>query len=191
MSLRHSPTTDRNPPLRAAIRSCVALMLLSGTVHAASAGVSCQPLELPAISEFPSGGTSASFSIFTAQTSAVGGADPDYFDFMFFNAGNQDTGTFDLDAAPDDNYATCERCLQLCMDVNQITFDCDKWFFQSAGAIVVNAPPEDGVLDVVVSGLRIVESTVDPGTFESTPVPGGECFDVTFQQHIFLDGFEQ
>ena len=191
MSFRRASVITRNFLPHITACSCVALALLSGAAQAASAGVSCQPLELPAISEFPSGGTSASFSIFTAQTSAVGGTDPDYFDFMFFNAGNQDTGTFDLGAAPDDNYATCERCLQLCMDVNQSTFDCDKWFFQSAGAITINAPPENGVLDVVVSGLRIVESTVNPGTSESTPVPGGECFDVTFQQHIFLDGFEQ
>ncbi len=191
MLLRQTHVTDRNRIPRAPIRSCLALMLLCGVMQSASAGVNCQPLDLPPISAFESGGTSASFSIFSTQTSAVGGTDPDYFDFMFFNAGNQDTGTSDLGAAPDDNYATCERCLQLCMDVNQSTFDCDKWFFQSAGTIVVNAPPEDGALDVTVSGLRVVESVVDPDTFESTPVPGGQCFDLSFSQHIFQDGFEQ
>ena len=191
MSFRRARVITRNFLPHITARSCVALVLLSGAAQAASAGVSCQPLELPAISEFPSGGTSASLSIFSTQTSAVGGTDPDYFDFMFFNAGNQDTGTFDLGAAPDDNYATCARCLQLCMDVNQSTFECDKWFFQSAGTIVVNAPPEDGALDVTVSGLRVVESVVDPATFESTPVPGGQCFDLSFSQHIFQDGFEQ
>lgn len=89
MLLRQTHVTDRNRIPRAPIRSCLALMLLCGVMQSASAGVNCQPLDLPPISAFESGGTSSYFSVFTAQTPAVGGADPDYFDFMFFNAGTR------------------------------------------------------------------------------------------------------
>lgn len=188
MHFRHVPTTSRTALCNAVTRFSCALALFAGIAQAGE--ITCQPLDLPPISAFESGGTSSFFSVFTAQTASIGGGDPDYFDFMFWSAGNSAIGDFNLGAAPDDDNATCERCLSLCMDVDQGSFECGKWFFQSAGTLRVNVAPVGGVLDVGVEGLRIVESTVNPDTQESMPVPGGQCFHVSFGNLLFEDGFE-
>ncbi len=62
--------------------------------------------------------------------------------------------------------------------------------------ITINSPvysgDEVGTLDVEVQSLRIVESVLSTDSYESTPVPGGQCFDVTFfGRHVFQDDFEQ
>ncbi|MFA5683573.1 MAG: hypothetical protein WCZ65_03355 [Lysobacteraceae bacterium] len=174
-----------------AVSLCIALALASGLVRA---GEACEALALPAIAQFESGGTSQMFSVYSAQTAPIAGPEPDYFDFMFFGSANTTTGVFDLGTAPDNSYATCLRCLSMCTDVDQTTFTCNKSFFQSAGTLYVNAPPIDGVLDVEVTGLRLLEVEYDPDSKDYLPVPGGICYDATFaaptQASVFRDGFE-
>jgi hypothetical protein len=83
------------------------------------------------------------------------------------------TGTFDLSAAIDSNYASCSRCFLLIEDVSGTA----KYFFQQSGSLVI-APSSDqlnGTVNATLSNVTLIEVTVDPATYTSTPVPNGEC----------------
>ena len=156
------------------------------------AGNPCLPLDLPPGSSFDFGGASSSFAIYSVELGNTGGPDPDYFDFMFYDGGVSEVGTFDLSIGDDANYATCKRCLSICLDVDQVSLECSKWIFQTEGMLTLNASPEEGVLDYSVQNLHLVESTIDPDTFVSTPVPDGVCYSTNASAvpEIFVNGFE-
>jgi hypothetical protein len=68
------------------------------------------------------------------------------------------------------NYATCGLCPRLFTDCT--TTECaDQQFYATGGTINVTSITPN--LTYTVSNLTFVEVTVDPTTFESTPVPGG------------------
>lgn len=103
-----------------------------------------------------------------------GGADEDALNVEFYGD-PLPTGSIDLAAAPNDNYQTCTTCVLAAQD---ITLDgVAKYFFQSAGTIDLGAttpPAATGSIDVTM-----IEVTIDPDTYETTPVAGGECLHVT------------
>lgn len=84
-------------------------------------------------------------------------------------------GTFDLAQGNQANYMTCAICFRV--------FSADstgalaRQFYQSGGSVTLTADPLTGVMTGSVTGLQLVEVTVDGGTFESTPVDGGDCLD--------------
>jgi hypothetical protein len=39
------------------------------------------------------------------------------------------------------------------------------------------------------ANVHLVEVTIDPQTYESTPVPGGSCYDIVSNE-VFANGFE-
>ncbi|NUO47772.1 MAG: hypothetical protein HOV80_02830 [Polyangiaceae bacterium] len=88
-----------------------------------------------------------------------------------------DPGTFDLTMNGDENYATCARCFRAFVDPEGAN---PRVFFQSAGTLEVASglTPLDGSIDATVTGLTLIEVTIDPTTFVSTPVPGGDCFEI-------------
>jgi hypothetical protein len=108
----------------------------------------------------------------------LGGADPDLFVAAFFGPGlgsfdGDQAGSFDLTLNGDDNLATCSRCL--------IVFDDqDTAYFQSQGTLVVESDSQQltGFLNATVTGLRLIEVTIDPNTDVSTPVPNGACLEI-------------
>lgn len=115
---------------------------------------------------------------------------PDLLVFNFINInerfGPMALGTFSLSDAPNDNRGTCAECLSIFVDQVTPNSPPTKVFFQSAGSIRVDADPRTRVFKGRVSGLVLVEVTIDPGTLESTPVPDGQCvevddFDVDFK----------
>ncbi len=87
------------------------------------------------------------------------------------------TGTFDLSAAPDDNYGTCEHCVLL------VAFDdsgqARRVFFQESGTMTLSVYDPDAawVAAGSVESARLVEVTQHADlTWEV--VPSGLCFDV-------------
>jgi hypothetical protein len=104
---------------------------------------------------------------------------PDEFDILFYGSPYiAMTGTFDLaSAGANDNYATCSQCIYIFQDVDNMDVE-DKFFFQSEGTMTIS---DTDLIDANVSAgtlkdVKLVESTVDPSTYISTPVPNGACY---------------
>lgn len=99
----------------------------------------------------------------------------DALQFEFYASGN---GTFDLGAGKNANYATCDQCALLYVDGNGRG---PRIFFQTAGSMVVDASSDidNGPLKMGITGLHLVEVTLDQADATSTPVAGGACIDVT------------
>lgn len=91
----------------------------------------------------------------------------------------EDTGTFDLAAGADANYSTCSRCIRVVVDATAPTPG--KVFFQSGGSIDIASAtsPVEGNIDATLTDVTLVEVTIDPTTYVSTPVVGGECLHIT------------
>lgn len=167
----------------------VSALMMPALVRAES---NCLPLSLPESDDYLFGGASSTLAVYSANLANIGGALPDYLDVFFFNQGVSQIGTFDLSSGDDANYATCLRCLSICLDYDDGSGECGKWLFQDQGILTVTDPPEDGIPSFVLQGLRWVESTLDPNTYESSPVPGGICYDSDLvpSPGLFDDGFE-
>jgi hypothetical protein len=84
------------------------------------------------------------------------------------------TGSFDLTMGDDDNYATCSRCLLYFEDP---TSAAGRIFFTQSGMFEIDASSDhlSGNITGTLTDVRLVEVTIDPDTFESTPVAGGTC----------------
>jgi cysteine-rich repeat protein len=121
--------------------------------------------------------TLSSNGIMIADVS-VEGPDPDFFQIEFYELNDiQMTGTFDLAASPDDNYETCDRCVLVYAD-NTDT-GTGKYFFQESGAMqldFVTSPPGTSPASAgSLANVKLIEVTIDPQTYESTPVANGAC----------------
>lgn len=85
------------------------------------------------------------------------------------------TGTFDLGAAPDDRYGTCQHCVTVITpDSTEIP---TRTFFQTAGTIeITKVDPDDwSIVAGQVTGVSLAEvARQEDGTWEA--VPEGGCF---------------
>ena len=106
-----------------------------------------------------------------------GGAQEHALYVEFFDvAGPQVAGTYDLGAAPDDNYSTCARCLLAFEDVNGAA---PTPFFPSKGLLHVTladaafSGASTGTFEDVELAEVTLESTV------TTRVPGGRCLSLS------------
>ncbi|MGB0133763.1 hypothetical protein [Dokdonella sp.] len=96
-------------------------------------------------------------------------------------------GSFNLATGANDNYSTCDQCITFSRDYTDPVNN--KLFFQSTGTITITQAPGPATLNVQLSNTRLVEVTLDPNTYVSTPVPGGECYDLV-PNEVFLSGFD-
>jgi len=118
-------------------------------------------------------------------TSAGAGA-ADLADLLQIEFYANGTGTFDLGAGDNANYATCSQCVRAFVDADG---EGERQFFQSAGTLVV-APTSNvgaGPAQLGFTGLRLVEVTIQSGTYVSTPVEGGACVDITVSPDLTTD----
>jgi hypothetical protein len=99
----------------------------------------------------------------------------------FLHNANGDTpvpGVNSLTDPPNDNYATCTTCF-LVVSPNADGSE-QRFFLQNGGSIdLADDPAVSHNLDGTLSGLTLQEVTIDFDTFESTPVPDGECLELT------------
>jgi len=112
----------------------------------------------------------------TALDTELGDATDDLFRMSFYD---DITGDIDLSADPNDNYETCEQCLQLFEDyVDEETYA--RRYFQRSGTITIDPASDPEIRSLIVStaGVILEEVTVDPDTLESTPVPDGACVEL-------------
>lgn len=169
----------------------LAAAALCGVAHA---DVTCQPLVMSSslgtqLIQGSDDSASWEYGLLGDGTAdlGLGGPAPDLLDLEIYDGS---PGTFELSAGNDANYATCAHCVLLHRDINPDTGPA-KTFFQTAGTLTYTdaAAETQTELDVQISGLRLVEVTFDPNTYESTPVPNGECY-VQAEDNIFLNGFD-
>jgi hypothetical protein len=122
-----------------------------------------------------------------------GGALPDVVSFEFYSPDFDypRTGTFDLGAGVDTNYATCQQCILVYQDYTDPATP-TKTFFQTAGSITISSQTVPGLAPSVglsLTGVTVAEVTIDPNTFVSTLVPDGACYTIA-NDFVFRDGFE-
>ncbi|MFO0613851.1 MAG: hypothetical protein U0414_14760 [Polyangiaceae bacterium] len=108
------------------------------------------------------------------------GATADILNVEFYAGGTfngQNTGTFDLSMGGDDNYETCSRCVRGISDVVSGT---SKQFFQQSGTMTIPAGSMhlNGTINATLTDVTLIEVTIDPNTFVSTPVPNGACLHI-------------
>lgn len=100
------------------------------------------------------------------------------------------TGTFQLDAGIDANYATCASCVRV-FTLNAAGDELVRQFFQTSGSVTYTEDPfTRGLMIGSLDDVTLVEVTVDPDSdppFQSTPVPGGEC--LSLANPVALDTF--
>lgn len=117
------------------------------------------------------------------QQQLVGGAE-DFLGIQFYAGANFDgdaTGEFELGTGIDDNYESCGRCVLVERDASAIGNAGNTRFFATSGTLVIDEDSEqmDGRPILTLSDVTLVEVTIDPNTFISTPVQGGDCYHVS------------
>jgi len=122
---------------------------------------------------------SAQFS-FGVQSPQIGDFADDEFWVDFYSTARYDgeaTGTFNLAAAPDNNYATCARCVWIGQDLGVVS-DPTAYFYAKSGTLTVDASSKqmDGFAVVSLDKVTLVESTIDvEDTHVSRPVENPRC----------------
>jgi hypothetical protein len=111
---------------------------------------------------------------FTAGSGTLNAAEPfDVFQLEFYKVGvlaaNIVPGTYQI-TGQELNYATCAVCPRVFTDCTTEACE-DQQFYATGGTVTLTQVSPNLVYSV--SNITLVEVTVDPGTFESTPVPGG------------------
>ena len=102
--------------------------------------------------------------------------------------GPSSPGTYSLEGS---NYATCALCVVLVTGCDD-GYSCDTVFFADAGTVDIVAMGDVGTpFSAVLEDVVFQEVSLNPTTYESTPVPGGDTWcvdgftmDLTTQQAL-------
>ena len=110
-----------------------------------------------------------------AITPALDGS-PHRLELRFYRYDLAYVGTFDLSEGQDSNFGSCARCV--------VAFGglASEGFFAAEGSLTLREDPFHRRLDATISGLRLVQVTIEnqDGVPTSVPVEGGLC--VTFDE---------
>jgi hypothetical protein len=105
----------------------------------------------------------------TDITPNIGGAGMDFGTIQLFS-NPPVTGTWNLGSGIEANYATCEHCIVLYEDTGKV-------FFQQLGSMTITSlGANENMCAGSFSNVTVIEVTINPMTFTSTPVPGGACY---------------
>jgi hypothetical protein len=115
-------------------------------------------------------GDGSSFSTYRANsTTPVGGAGSDFAQIEFYSNAQ---GTFDVASGINSNYQTCEQCVLFIVD------DAGKVFYPVSGVMNVTGDPISDNPSISLTDIELVEVTIDPITFVSTPVVNGQSLTI-------------
>ena len=122
----------------------------------------------------------ASALLYAADSSATDPTDSLYLEFWTDFGGVSAPGTYELAAtAEEQNYATCGNCVLIGKGCTT-GLGCEGAFFATGGTMTITSIGETGgTLTGTLTGVTMVQVTIDPDTYQSTPVDGGEgwCID--------------
>lgn len=153
-----------------------------GSSDAPSSG--CRKLTVTGLFRDPEFGkpTQKYSAVVGTPSPALGTAVPDEFQIQLYEfTGTQSPGSFDLGVGNETNFSSCSHCVMLFEDMDSAG-ESKRQFFQKSGTLTltVNPSPTTGAIKGRIEKLVLVEVTVDYAgkTYTSTPVPGGECFEL-------------
>ncbi|HEV8247544.1 MAG TPA: hypothetical protein VGP93_17325, partial [Polyangiaceae bacterium] len=137
----------------------------------------CTELSGITFSYFDLSSASTNYYYYMTFSPALGAADDDLLSLEFFDGSGYDgalTGSFTLGQGNEANYATCSRCVMVRQDAlaaGQVNY------FATAGTMTVSpsSAQMSGSPDVTLTDVTLVQVTVDPTTYVSTPVQQGSC----------------
>lgn len=117
---------------------------------------------------------------FAVVTPQIGGFADDELWIDFYQSAKYDgdaTGTFDLGEFPNNNYATCARCVWLGMDLGEVSAP-QAYFYVKSGTMTID--PEslqmDGFPNLTIDKVTLIESEIDvEDTHVSKPVKNPRC----------------
>ena len=127
----------------------------------------------------------AGYSSYEGTTTTGDEALEDGFSLQFYkeDLSSQDTltvGTYDLAAGLNANYSSCTECAlvyeDLTEDENGSAYA--KSFFQMEGSLNITEVKKGTIESKGTLTAKVVEVTIAEGTFESTPVSGGGCYEI-------------
>lgn len=87
------------------------------------------------------------------------------------------TGTVDLGSGEEASFATCNSCLLVLEDTPE-EGDPARTYFQQSGTLELGSTTPYYIAGSL-SGVTLVEVTIDDETYEATPVPGGACLTIS------------
>lgn len=79
------------------------------------------------------------------------------------------TGTFPLGTGPEENFASCARCVSAFFGTTS-----DRGYFAASGTLSLDVSPFDLELDLVLEDVTLIEVTIGDD-LTSTPVAAGDC----------------
>lgn len=119
--------------------------------------------------------------VYRLDTTPIGLGALDERDFLQLEFYTRATGTFELGANGNEDYATCKQCVRVVLDGK-------REFFQSAGKLELVSgsdpigdpagEPPGGDVTIDLKGVHLVEVVYDDESFHATPVEGGGCIDL-------------
>ena len=101
-------------------------------------------------------------------------------------------GTYDLGTENNTNYKTCSECVRYLTDYVEAT-DTENGhynhiYFQKSGTLTIDGVDDNGNIKGTIAA-KLIEVTIDPDEFTSTPVEGGACFKI--ESATFDSGWEE
>ena len=143
-----------------------------------STGPSCTNTDFPiAIHQATQHNEDPARPMFLYQARSTDGSPFTEMQIMSFQAdpyfGPSAPGTYDLSGL---NYADCALCMMVLQQCDD-EYHCDKGLFIESGTLEVNQLSlSGGSFNASLVNARFVEVTIDPETYQSTPVAGGESW---------------
>ena len=93
------------------------------------------------------------------------------FEFVYDDNSTVKKGTYNLGSGLNTNYKTCTECVRLIRDH-------EDFFFQTSGTLKIDSVDSSNNIKGTLSA-KFIEVTIAPEPdYTSTPVPGGECFEI-------------
>lgn len=90
-------------------------------------------------------------------------------EFIYSDNSTVKKGTFNLGSGVNTNYKTCTECVMIIRNNDE--------FFQTSGTLKIDSVDSSNNIKGTLSA-KFAKATIDEDTYESTFVPGGECFEI-------------
>lgn len=180
VEVNNNPTTDSGVTAETGTETDTGAATDSGAKVDAGP-VTCKKISVKSLARNPEYGNPADMFSEVSGVPDPGVGDlslPDQFSIQLYEAEGttQKPGTYDL--ASETDYSTCEHCVLVYADVEGGAPT--KTFMQASGSfeLSVNPSPTTGAIKGSLKNVKLVEVTIDPDSYVSTEVVGGDCLEI-------------
>ncbi|MEZ5437834.1 MAG: hypothetical protein R3F12_05695 [Lysobacteraceae bacterium] len=128
------------------------------------------------LSDNDPGNSSATYSYAPGADLGFGDSRPDAIVVSFQGSAYGVTGSYVLNAAPNDNLSTCEVCVLVYADMDAGNTP-SQYYFQREGILTITeAPGPTAQIHLSIPDIVVEQVSINSSTFQSTPIPGGACY---------------